>query len=82
MSDEGVKKADGGHGLAWAMGIIGLVVFYLLSPPPVAWALEKFGIDEPEWFEWFYAPLIIAYDRFEPVARFYNAYGELLGVDM
>jgi hypothetical protein len=78
------KNASHGSGSSWALGLLILLVIYVLSPPPVVWVLVQSGdgTSEEEWFRWVYTPLIYAHRNFEPVRDFYQAYGELMGLDM
>jgi hypothetical protein len=61
-----------------------LLAVYLLSPPPLAGALEYVGCSENETvqrvFEGFYAPVIWAYEQLPLVRKFYDGYSELLGL--
>lgn len=84
MSEESGSHHAGshGHGAAWSWGIAGAVLLYVLSPPPLAWMFERLGWEDPQWPQYVYAPLIMLYDQFEPVENFYDAYSELLGVDL
>ncbi|RBP37267.1 hypothetical protein DES53_1145 [Roseimicrobium gellanilyticum] len=76
-------QADGhSHAAAWLLGISGAILFYILSPPPLAWMFEHFGWNTPTWPQYVYAPLIILYDQFEPVKNFYDSYSKLLGVTL
>lgn len=84
MSEETDANHDGSqvHGAAWWLGIVGAVLFYILSPPPLAWVFEHFGWGVPDWPKYVYAPLILLYSKFEPVKNFYDAYAALLGVHL
>ncbi len=84
MSDEAETKqaGTGGHGLLWASISVGVVVLYILSPPPLAWLFERMGIRLPSWLKSLFIPLAWLYREFEPVQRFYDAYARLLGVHL
>lgn len=82
MSADQSKSPGENQATAWITGVIAMLLIYILSPPPLGWLMEKAGIEPPEWFQFVYAPLIFAYNSFEPVEKFYDAYGSLLGVEM
>ncbi|QIF05282.1 hypothetical protein [Roseimicrobium sp. ORNL1] len=65
----------------WGGGISIFLLAYILSPAPLAWVYERFGWGSPQWPKHVYAPLIVLYDRFEPVKNFYDGYAKLLGLD-
>jgi hypothetical protein len=69
------------HAASWWAGISIFLLVYILSPPPLALMYERFGWGSPQWPKYVYAPLILLYDRFEPVKNFYDGYGKLLGLD-
>jgi hypothetical protein len=76
------RDHEGSHFAAWTWGFIGLVLFYILSPPPLAWVYERFDLGTPSWPRYVYAPLIVMYDQFEPVKQFYDGYSKLLGTKL
>lgn len=86
MSDHdespGHISQGGSHAGAWATAIVAILVLYVLSPPPLAWAYDRAGMRPPTWPRYFYAPIILVYGNFEPVKKFYDGYAELLGVHL
>lgn len=84
MSEEADSLRDSGHShaAAWGFAVSAVILLYVLSPPPLAWMYERFGWDTPDWPQYVFAPIIILYNRFEPVKDFYDGYSELLGVDL
>jgi hypothetical protein len=82
MSGEGHDHSGRSQGSAWGMGVAAALAVYILSPPPLVWLTEKTGIDPPEPLFWIYYPLELAYNRLKPVKAFYDAYGDLIGVEM
>lgn len=84
MSEEADAQRDGGHaqGSAWWIWISCALLFYILSPPPLAWVYDRFGLGTPDWPKYVYAPIILIYIQFEPVKQFYDAYAALLGVHL
>lgn len=55
MSPHASRNGDNSHATAWTTGVIAMVLLYILSPPPLGWLLDKFGIDAPAWFQFVYA---------------------------
>ena len=86
MSDEQDASRDGrhsqNHGSGWWIGILGVSLFYVLSPPPLAWLFDRMGWGTPDWPKYVYAPLILLYNQFEPVKTFYDGYSALLGTHL
>ncbi|HSI62089.1 MAG TPA: hypothetical protein VLE43_03195 [Candidatus Saccharimonadia bacterium] len=82
MQDDTGHPRDGSHFAAWSWSITGIVLIYILSPPPLAWMFERFDLGIPTWPRYVYAPLILMYSHFEPVKQFYDGYSELLGVKL
>ena len=82
MSDENRRARSSASQIVVAFGL--LVVFYVLSPFPVAWGIDRFGLWESrvvmrccEIGHW---PLQWLYDRVPAVERFYDAGFNLVGV--
>jgi uncharacterized RDD family membrane protein YckC len=82
MNGEGHDDTGRGHGHGWVIGVVVALVVYVLSPPPLALLFEKTGVEPPGPLMWIYYPLGVVYERVEPVKAFYNAYGQLIGVEM
>jgi hypothetical protein len=80
MQEDSIPHRDGNHLMAWSWGLTGMVLLYILSPPPLALMFERFGWESPDWPQYVYAPIIFLYEQFEPVKNFYDGYGKLLGV--
>ena len=78
--EEAPTPAKQGHGAAWAIGSILVLVLYLLSPVPVAVAIMASSGSTPPpgivgAYSVFYFPIIWASQNCEPIGQFYNAYG-------
>ncbi len=63
---------------------IGLIVFYLLSPGPLVWYLER-GSGVPDWLETglevFFKPLETLYSHSSAVKWAYDGYFRLFGLN-
>lgn len=82
MEEENSSRPQDGHGQLWTWIVLGTLIFYLLSPPPLAWVFERLGMEPPEWPRYVYAPIIWAYEEFQAVEDFYEGYADLLGVEL
>ena len=82
MPEESDPQREGRHSTAWWLGICGAILFYFLSPPPLAWVYERFNLGNPAWPRYVYAPIIFLYSQFEPVEQFYDGYAKLLNVKL
>lgn len=81
MAEESSSHREGSHAGAWGLGVSCAVLFYILSPPPLVWVLDFFRLGKPEFLRYLYAPLILLYDNFEVVKKFYDGYYLLVGGD-
>lgn len=82
-ADERNGGEQSGHGAnSWTLAALGLVVFYLLSPPPLAWMYKTLGHPTPHWPRIVYMPIILLYNQSEVVRSFYDSYADVLGVKL
>jgi hypothetical protein len=74
-----------GSGTTWALGIFAALVFYVLSPGPVAKVIQMiYGSEPPEEYmkpyEIAYLPLGLIVERIKSAEEFYEWYFEVWGV--
>ncbi len=88
MSDkaegEEPEEREGAGGFFAIYMTLGVLVFYVLSPAPVAWIFTQFGLKHNEhaveFFHFIYAPIIWAIFNISAANKFYMWQFDIFGV--
>lgn len=73
-ADSNSRSGSGGTG--WLLGVVGVLIFYLLSPGPLV-ALHGKSTPPHPWLAVYVMPLDWVCEHFSPLQKFYDSYLEL-----